>query len=491
MNGIKHIELPIFTPTKMIWMLALFAIAGGGVTSVLVSMIGPLKTVVALMALFVTLGTVLYLEFGLALLIFLSYINFENVAIEFYGIPSVVKFFVFVPLGTVALHWILDREEPQGWEEATILSSLYGAVILASLIGSDTLHEQYGRLLMIYAKYAITAILMTLLIQRKRTLHRVIWVLIAAGAFLGTMTSIQSLTQTFQNNYLGFAQVEVQHIVGRTNDYRSGGPLGEPNAFAQILFLPLALAIDRAWNESHRMLRLAAGFTLIVCILSMIFTFSRGALWAFLVMLAVMMYYRPPRLRTIFITLCLVVILAPVVPASYLDRMRAMLNAVPIFGGNVKNEISVQGRTSEMIVSWQMFRDHPFLGVGWKNHGKYYQQYSRELGLDSRRAERVAHNLFQEVAAETGVVGFMMFGAILWIMFRGLHQARQDFMAAELPDEADLTLAVSLGLIGYLTAACFLQNSYPRYFWLPLGITLAIPHIARFELNAKVSKGSF
>ena len=44
---------------------------------------------------------------------------------------------------------------------------------------------------------------------------------------------------------------------------------------------------------------------------------------------------------------------------------------------------------------------------------------------------------------------------------------------------AMMTTAFGIGLLGYLTAALFVHAAYPRYFWLLVGIALALPQTAR------------
>ena len=78
-----------------------------------------------------------------------------------------------------------------------------------------------------------------------------------------------------------------------------------------------------------------------------------------------------------------------------------------------------------MIVGLQMFADHPILGVGLGNYPLLYQQYSQRLGIDLRSEIRQAHNLYLEVAAETGLLGLLSFGLLLVVMFWSIWKAHQ------------------------------------------------------------------
>ncbi|MBI5828030.1 MAG: hypothetical protein HZB20_00465, partial [Chloroflexi bacterium] len=103
-------------------------------------------------------------------------------------------------------------------------------------------------------------------------------------------------------------------------------------------------------------------------------------------------------------------------------------------------------------------------------------------GMDPRVEPREAHNLYLEVAAETGLLGLSMFGILLWVMFTGILRARNLLVAAKLTRYLDMISAYTFSLVGYLTASLFIHAAYPRYLWLLVGIALAIPRVAQHEL---------
>jgi O-antigen ligase len=172
------------------------------------------------------------------------------------------------------------------------------------------------------------------------------------------------------------------------------------------------------------------------------------------------------------------------VPANYTERLATTLNLLPGSEVEVRNEVSFRGRTSEVLVAWQIFADHPLVGVGLDNYKHYYQDYAQPLGWDNRREERSAHNLYLETAAETGLIGLVTFSAIIGAAFWRAYRARKSFMRAGQYDEAALVWALVVSLIGYLIASLFLHGAYPRYFWLWVGIMLALPQVAATQASA-------
>lgn len=127
----------------------------------------------------------------------------------------------------------------------------------------------------------------------------------------------------------------------------------------------------------------------------------------------------------------------------------------------------------------------PLLGVGLNNYKFYYQQYAQPLGWDNRREERSAHNLYWEIAAETGLLGLTAFGAIVAGAYYGLRRTERLLFQRGRYNEAGMAWALAVGLSGYLAASFFLHGSYCRYFWLLIGIAPAVPQIVALSTTSE------
>lgn len=475
-NPRKSKQLP-----NLRWVFGILALVVGAIISALV-----VKTDYELLLLgaigagAITLALVGKPTWSLYILVFMIFTRLSDVLVNFHGAPSIAKVYVPLTLLIVILRWILYQEYPQGLSRSTIVLA-YGLIGLASLLYatdptrvSDALND--------FVKDFIIVIVLLSMIQSGEVLRRVVWTLLAAGILLGTIAVYQQLTGTFDNPYWGFGQAALANIVGESNDYRVGGPGLGPNVYAQFLLLLVPLALDRLWRERSRLGRVIAAWALAVCVLTIFFTFSRGAFLGLVAILGIILVYRPPRLKYIFLTILIGALLIGFLPEQYTARLATLGDFLPGSGNQAESEVSFRGRLSENMSSWQMFKDHPFLGVGLNNFKANYQSYSRHLGLDPRREERSPHSLYLEYASELGFLGITWLVALQWITFRGLYQARRDFLAAHKREYADIALALGLGLLSFLITGIFLHVARPRYFWLFYGIALAAPNAARHEL---------
>ncbi|MBU0511082.1 MAG: O-antigen ligase family protein, partial [Chloroflexi bacterium] len=171
----------------------------------------------------------------------------------------------------------------------------------------------------------------------------------------------------------------------------------------------------------------------------------------------------------------------PFIPTQYAARMLTITDIIPDTSASYSEDASFRGRTSELMVGWLMFKDHPLLGVGYDNYPVYYQEYSRRVGLDPRLEQRSAHNIYIEVAAELGLFGLAAFGLIIWGVLNSIWRAYQSFKVAGMKEDANMAISFGVGVVGYLAAAMFIHDAYPRFLWLLVGISLSLMNVAKNE----------
>jgi O-antigen ligase len=93
---------------------------------------------------------------------------------------------------------------------------------------------------------------------------------------------------------------------------------------------------------------------------------------------------------------------------------------------------------------------------------------------------RRSHNLYLELAAETGILGFTTFIAIVLIILWQLSRARRMIGDTQL-ELANTAAALMIAIIGYLGTGAFLSFSYQRYYWLIIALAGATVQIIRKE----------
>ncbi|MBC8508965.1 MAG: O-antigen ligase family protein [Chloroflexi bacterium] len=326
-------------------------LVGVGLGILVVRVPDSLQLIVIVVGVFAFAAAIYRVHWGLILLIIITYLNLSDIAIEYYGAPSITKLFSVLLLFGFILRWLIYGEKPKNWGLYTVLLGAYGIVALISLFfAADQLVAQAA--LLDFVKDAVLSIMIVLLLKERVDLRRIVWALLLCGIIMGTLSIVQYVTGSYDNEFGGFAKTpDVRTIVGSSIvENRATGPLGDPNVYAQVLLVIVPIALDRAWNTKSRRLRFFALWALFATSGAVILTFSRGAFISLMVMIIAMLIYLRPKPMALMVTLASGILLLQFVPAQYTQRMESLFSFLPWADSGTSSDSSFRGRTSEMIV---------------------------------------------------------------------------------------------------------------------------------------------
>jgi putative inorganic carbon (hco3(-)) transporter len=391
-----------------------------------------------------------------------------------YGIPS---FFMFLAPALIALaiarRTLFLERFGVGWRRALWWMLAWGAVIVTSFLYA-TDRTRSAATLFDYLDAIFIVLITTLFVRRREQLAPVAWALIGAGMFLAVLTVHQSLTGNFGSTYGGFARGELRSLLDKVHGMRAAGPLST-NYFALVLVALVPLAADRALHAAALSARWLARAGLALILAALFFTYSRGGFAALAAILLLMALATPriPRIAFVLAPLALIAGLA-FLPATYVDRMSTFGQIWSGLRGRHVDDSAIRGRISEVRSAFMMIGDHPLFGVGSGNYEIRYPSYARVVALDGRREERAAHSLYLEVGSENGLIGLAVFGGLLVSTLLGVQRTRARFAADHDAESARLATALGISFAGFLIGSLFLHLSYPRFFWLLVGIAMAV-----------------
>ena len=425
-------------------------------------------------------------DFAVLAFFFILWANLAVVATRFHGVPQIVGSAVILLLAVPLARYILVERQPLAVTPVLPLVFIFLAALLLSAALSKDPGVSRAPVVLYLTEGLLLFLIVSNAVRTTATLSRVLWVLILAASFMGTLSVYQELTHTYGNDYAGLAQVEGYGTGGGFNVApadsqqkvlrpRLGGPLGSKNRYAQILAAVLPLALIRAFGERTRRLRLAAAGGSLLIVGGLLLSFSRGAAVAVFVTLLLMALLRELRLRQLLVALALITGIVLLAVPDYVTRLRSLqgVTALSSTDSSQRPDTALTGRQTENLAAWNTFRDHPVVGVG---PGVYFKEYSREygnrLGVRYLHSERRGHSLYLELAADTGLVGLSAFmamvGTALVLLYRHAKRLR-----GHDPQGAMVASSLFFGLFAYLACGMFLHLSYQRYFWALLGLASA------------------
>jgi O-antigen ligase len=460
--------------------------AGGAVGYLLLERAADGGTVDAL-ALVLGLGalTVAILRPGLAAK-FLPAIIFANAGLvlaDNYGAPNVVTGAALLLLGVMLAtpSWRADvlRATP------LLLAFLaYGGILVLSSIQAPGPADVWDTAQTLLIGLAIILVV-SASTSREDGLRHSCELLVAAAAGLAALTILKQLG--VGGTWFGFAtdnpladeQVAAQVRAGFKfePEDRATGPLSDANFWGQALVLALPLALWSIRRGPTPLTRWCAAGAAVLIGTGVVFTQSRGGAIALLLGVAVWLWLQGPRYRLAIIGLPILIVLSITLTGSTerFEQLRSVDAA--------SQEESIRGRLSENIAAYEMWKDHPVLGVGANEFPANYRSYAARIGLDSRQ-ERFAHNSYLQQAAEAGTLGLLgfvaMIGAGLWCAV----VARARLLAQGAISPAGICDALIAGIVAYCAAAVFLHQAYPYYLWLWLALSAGALLLSGYRMRS-------
>jgi O-antigen ligase len=146
--------------------------------------------------------------------------------------------------------------------------------------------------------------------------------------------------------------------------------------------------------------------------------------------------------------------------------------------------------TLERLAHWQaarqMWRDHPWLGVGFGNYAPIYPRYAVGRWLDPLGH---AHNYLLNIGAEAGLAGIISY-LIFWIFTFGVI-----WQAVQISDNFHRTIAAAgFGTIVHLHIHNLFANLYVQGMYLHIAVILALMSIICYtsqQKSLRKNKGVF
>lgn len=400
---------------------------------------------------------------------FVLAVNANHVLSLHFGIGQADPALLALSLGLVLCDWALRPHWLTGLTRYGVAIAIFLLAAVNSLIWSWAPKVGWGVLQAYLPNILLTLPLLLLLTSHRRLVHALAGVA-AAALLLALLTVVQALFGLEAQDFLGLAKAAMGNIAEGVDALRPTGPLEDPNYYAQMLVPGLGLWLALALAGPRRRLRVLAGLASAVIVGAILLTSSRGAFLAVAVMV-VLLAIRERRAGLLLMLappLVAVLLLMP----GYAERLgNTATSAWLALTGQEVGEASVAGRLAEMEAAARIFLDNPVSGSGFGSFQDFYQSVSARHDLKLRSADRAAHSLYLETAAEQGLVGLAALATLLGLAFAATRRARKAVRpGAPVQVMIDGLLAGALGL---LLCAIFLHDAYAQHMWLILTLLFA------------------
>ncbi|MEW6742911.1 MAG: putative O-glycosylation ligase, exosortase A system-associated [Planctomycetota bacterium] len=315
-----------------------------------------------------------------------------------------------------------------------------------------------------FAKVIAVALFTTGMVDSKKRLHVLIWLIAFSLGFYG-------LKGAFWGALSGGRIIQ-----------GPGGMMKDNNDFCLALNMALPFVYYLALTSPRRDLRLFLFFTVFCMVVTIVLTTSRGG---FLTVLAVgfvltMKSHRKALGLTVG-SLAIVIFLVSL-PGYYVARMRTIKDPA--------EEASARARLDSWKTAWHMIEDRPVVGVGFYNFRAVFWMYDVNPDIRKGTVSRVAHNTYLQLWAESGTPALLLFlSAISLSIWRMRRLRRWNRLHAGPLWITNYAHMVEVSLIAFLVGGMFLNRAHFDLLYHAVAISVCLDRIAPGVIEELRPKG--
>lgn len=439
--------------SEALWVAVLIAVVSAFIAALFVS--EPSFFIAGLLV-FLTLAALLRFDFFVYATIFLLPWS-PLVDLPVRNVFLVLRFVLFVGV------WIRLRKNNKSIREWLFGTKrkkgivLFAGIAIASvLLSSVPGNVPAYRSLALLASYLAAFYAIDGWLQDRTQLVRVLKLLMVSTIGVALFGFYQAIVGGYTDFYFRLYPLHEEALepwVGRITSF-----LIHFNSLAGYLNLVIPFAIASAVLAKERALKVLGIVCACVAALALFLTQSRGGLLALAGVLIIAIWFLVPRMITrikLFSGGAIAGILIFPFLLIHFERLQGVDDATEF------------GRLAAWQAAATLFLDHPFLGIGYGN----FRFVSSELVPVALPGTLEAHNLYLQLLAETGLVGFLVFATVIGAFF---------FFSLRVIREQDLLCRIiAFGVCGAITATLihgmvdYLFNVSPQFgalFWIVLGL---------------------
>jgi O-antigen ligase len=247
----------------------------------------------------------------------------------------------------------------------------------------------------------------------------------------------------------------------------------DENDLALALNVAVGMAVYLMIEARTFAARLLLAATAVLLLAANVATNSRGGFVGLVVLGLFLLIAGPHRKVVAACAVAAVLVLLLVAPPTYWNEVRSISTAAEK-GDTGETRLYFWG------IGWKMFLAHPIVGVGTNNFGIRAPEFQDpyRVAWRSHTWGRVAHSMYFTLLPELGLVGTVLFAAILVWCFRVWRRLRRLGRAS--PDDPLLRTGalaasgLSAGLIGTLITGTFLSVLYYPVLWILVALLAAL-----------------
>jgi O-antigen ligase len=252
-----------------------------------------------------------------------------------------------------------------------------------------------------------------------------------------------------------------------------GAFLGDENDAGVALGIGVCFAAFLVPAARSRKWKLVFISSALLCAAAIVSTGSRGGFLGLVVAAGAIAWFSRRLVLGLALACALAAVAYPFLPSGYVDKRLA--------SANDPNDPSRTERLYGWRRGWEMFLDHPILGVGAANYAWRVGEYdSTPKAIEERQnrrslGSRAAHSVYFQLLPETGLAGTVLYVALLIRSIRtGVRSSRNRSDSSIDAVDTAVARVSAAGLVVLSVSGAFVSVLFYPHFWMLAGLAECI-----------------
>jgi O-antigen ligase len=421
------------------------------------------------------------LEFGLLMALFTIPFDRLFLIVRFGGI-TVSK----VLIGITIIVWfarVSIKKDPSilnsfNDRSTSILALCYLTISIISCVNATNLDRS---LVVLAARINVIVFyfLIINLVRSRKLLNRTIDTLLLASCFICLIglyefaTGDQILPESVKREEL---------LITSEGASRIQGCSGNPDFHAAILIMLLPFLLSRIQLTKERRSKITLWTLLVLYIVNILGTNARLGLLGMLVAFFFVFLLSGGRFKFLKLSAALTVLAIMFLGISVMPKKMTVERYTGESGLK-----SIEYRLGWILMSWEMVKKHPFLGVGTGNYFTQYNRYIRAAPEMVTRTPIKNHNGIMQIWAENGSMGLVVFLLLLFSIPFELFKRREGAVNKEL---RTLRVGITTSYLNYIICLGIIPALEHEFGWLVMGLAISLVDIRQNEFSESLQTPS-
>lgn len=389
---------------------------------------------------------------------------------EVYGPATYFQFNLIVAVATLGM-WLLSKEKkvPPLSPVVVLFVCFVIWMVLAQLFSLRPDHSWpfFDR----FIRIMVFVWLMLAMTNTKYRIHAAVWILVVSLGYFGVRGGGFTLLTGGGFRVWGPPQSMIE----------DNNHLG----LALVMVVPLMHYL-RLYSEK-KIVRLGLLGAMILTIMAILGTQSRGAFVALSVMVLFFWWYSNQRIKLALLGGLVLGVALFFMPDSWYDRIATI--------GEATQDKSFQGRVDAWIIAFETAIHNPLTGAGFRV--PYLQDVANQFTSEYREA-RAAHSIYFEILGSMGFVGLFLFlGVALSVLVASIRVDRAARRLVDMEWASDLARMSRASFLSYFIGAASMSMEFWEGYWVQVALMVNLQRLVREEqtrqkkeaLNQEKAKG--